>query len=153
MQHHAIPCNTMQYHATPCNTMQYRAAPCNTMQYHASLIAADGAYHCPVGSIRPFFQTNCLHLSYIACFVFRLLYWVFGSAHIKATVGTTVVSRRPLALGLHQEQMQFHYQEVDIERHFQYAVAASQAFCFAGAKVYFERAFPFILVTEDRVER
>ena len=25
------------------------------MQYHASLITADGAYHCPVGSIRPFF--------------------------------------------------------------------------------------------------
>ena len=51
MQHHAIPCNTMQYHAIPCNTMQYNAIPCNTMQYHASLITADGAYHCPVGSI------------------------------------------------------------------------------------------------------
>ena len=25
------------------------------MQYHASSITADGAYHCPVGSIRPFF--------------------------------------------------------------------------------------------------
>ena len=24
------------------------------MQFHASLITADGAYHCPVGSIRPF---------------------------------------------------------------------------------------------------
>ena len=24
---------------------------CNNMQYHASLITADGAYHCPVGSI------------------------------------------------------------------------------------------------------
>ena len=65
MQYHAIPCNTMQYHAIPCNTMQYQAIPCNTMiyhdipcntmQYHASLITDDGAYHCPVGSIWPFF--------------------------------------------------------------------------------------------------
>ena len=30
---------------------QYHAIPCNTMQYHASLITADGAYHCPAGSI------------------------------------------------------------------------------------------------------
>merc|ERR1711873_303616 len=51
MQYHAIPCNTMQYHAIPCNSMRYNAIPCNTMQYHASLITADGAYHCPVGSI------------------------------------------------------------------------------------------------------
>ena len=36
-------------------TMQYHVIPCNTMQYHASLITDDGAYHCPVGSIRPFF--------------------------------------------------------------------------------------------------
>merc|ERR1739837_21413 len=50
MQYHAIPCNTMQYHAILCNTMQYHAIPCNTMQYHASLITADGAYNCPVGS-------------------------------------------------------------------------------------------------------
>ena len=49
MQYHAIPCSTMQYRAIPCNTMQYHAIPCNTMQYHAPLIAADGAYHCPVG--------------------------------------------------------------------------------------------------------
>ena len=58
MQYNAIPCNIMQYHAIPCNTMQYHAIPCNTcstMQYHASLITADRAYHCPVGSIRPFF--------------------------------------------------------------------------------------------------
>ena len=55
MQYHAIQCNTMQYHAIPCNIMQYHAIPCNTMQYHASLIIADGAYHCPVGSKRPFF--------------------------------------------------------------------------------------------------
>ena len=51
MQYHAIKCNTMQHHAIPCNTMQYNAIPCNTMRYHASLITADGAYHCPVGSI------------------------------------------------------------------------------------------------------
>ena len=56
MQHHAIPCNTMQYHAIPCNTMQHNSIPCNTMQYHASLITADGVYHCPVGSTWPFFS-------------------------------------------------------------------------------------------------
>ena len=58
MQYHAIPCNTMQYHAIPCNTMQYNAVPCNTMQYQASLITADGAYHCPVGSKWPFFNSS-----------------------------------------------------------------------------------------------
>ena len=56
MQYHAIPCNTMQYYAIPCSTMQYCALRCNTMQYHASLITADGAYHCPVSSIRPFLK-------------------------------------------------------------------------------------------------
>ena len=55
MQPHAIPCTTMQYHAIPCNTMQYNAIPCNDMQYHASLITADGAYHCPVGSMMAIF--------------------------------------------------------------------------------------------------
>ena len=55
MQHNAISCNTMQYHAIPCNTMQYNAIPGNTMQYHASLITADGAYLCPVGSIMAIF--------------------------------------------------------------------------------------------------
>ena len=35
--------------------MQYLAKPCNTMQYYASLITADGAYHCPVGSIMAIF--------------------------------------------------------------------------------------------------
>merc|ERR1712004_886301 len=29
----------------------------NTMQYHASLITADGAYHCPVGSIMAIFSS------------------------------------------------------------------------------------------------
>ena len=51
MQYHAIPGNTMQFHAVQCITMQYFAIPSNTKQYHASLITADGAYHCPVGSI------------------------------------------------------------------------------------------------------
>ena len=36
--------------------MEYHAILCNTMQYHASFITADGAYHCPVGSIRPFLK-------------------------------------------------------------------------------------------------
>merc|ERR1711893_239375 len=57
MQYHAIPCNTMQYHAIQCNTMQYHAIPCNTMQYHGTLITADGAYHCPVGSIMAIFSS------------------------------------------------------------------------------------------------
>ena len=35
--------------------MQYHAIPCNTMQYHGTLITADGAYHCPVGSIMAIF--------------------------------------------------------------------------------------------------
>merc|ERR1711978_207480 len=47
----------MQYNAIPCNTMQYHAIPCNTMQYHASLITADGAYHCPVGSLMAIFSS------------------------------------------------------------------------------------------------
>ena len=51
VQYRAIPCNTVQYRAIPCNNMQYHAIPCFTMQYHAPLITADGAYHCPVGSI------------------------------------------------------------------------------------------------------
>merc|ERR1711952_529308 len=57
MQYHAIPCNTMQYHAIQCNTMQYHAIPCNTMQYHGTLITADRAYHCPVGSIMAIFSS------------------------------------------------------------------------------------------------
>merc|ERR1712155_483568 len=57
MQYHGISCNIMQYHAIPCNTMQYYAIPCNTMQYPASLITADGAYHCPVGSIMAIFSS------------------------------------------------------------------------------------------------
>ena len=37
--------------------MQYHAIPCNTMQYHGTLITADGAYHCPVGSIMAIFDS------------------------------------------------------------------------------------------------
>ena len=78
MQNNAIPCNTIKYHTIQCNTMKYHAMPCNTLAYsgilwhtlaysgilwhalaysgiiNASLITADGAYHCPVGSIWPF---------------------------------------------------------------------------------------------------
>merc|ERR1712240_298830 len=57
MQYHTMLCNTMQYHAIPCNAMQYNAIPSNTIQYHASLITADGAYHCPVGSIMAIFSS------------------------------------------------------------------------------------------------
>ena len=42
-----------------CKMVQNNAIPCYTMQYHASLITADGAYHCPVGSIWLFFIFNC----------------------------------------------------------------------------------------------
>jgi len=35
--------------------MQYHAIPRITMQYYASSITADGAYHCPVGSIMAIF--------------------------------------------------------------------------------------------------
>ena len=66
MQYHAIPCNTVQYHAIPCipcKTMQYNAIPCNTMQYHASLITADGAHHCPVGSIMAIFNNGGVPIS------------------------------------------------------------------------------------------
>merc|ERR1711994_1224495 len=31
------------------------------MQYHASLITADGAYHCPVGSIMAIFENTLIH--------------------------------------------------------------------------------------------
>ena len=67
-QHHSIPCNTVQYCAIPCNNMQYHAIPCITMQYHAPLITADGAYHCPVVSIRTFF-----HHSHMSLVVLSLL--------------------------------------------------------------------------------
>merc|ERR1712176_1001257 len=56
MQYNAITCNTMRYHAIQWNTMQYHAIPCDTMQYNALLITADGAYHCPVGSIMAIFD-------------------------------------------------------------------------------------------------
>ena len=36
--------------------MQYNAIPCNTMHYNASSITADGAYHCPVGSVMAIFS-------------------------------------------------------------------------------------------------
>ena len=35
------------------------------MQYPTSLITADGAYHCPVGSIRPFFTFGCCQMQKI----------------------------------------------------------------------------------------
>merc|ERR1711978_515058 len=57
MQYHAIPGNTMHFYATQCNTMQYHAIPCNTMQFHGTLITADEAYHCPVGSIMAIFSS------------------------------------------------------------------------------------------------
>ena len=61
MQYHAKPCKTLPYHAIPWNIMQYHAIPCNAMQYLAipcnTLITADGAYHCPVGSIMAIFSS------------------------------------------------------------------------------------------------
>ena len=72
VQDSAIPCNTMHYHAIPCNTIKYYAIQCNTMQYHASLKTADGAYHSPVGSIRPF-------LSFVLLF-----FCLFGFLHFSS---------------------------------------------------------------------
>ena len=66
----------MQYHAIPYITMQHHAIPCNTMQYHASLITADGAYHCPMGSIRPFLDSLT---SYQVAFFFDLRVSDFGA--------------------------------------------------------------------------
>ena len=43
--------------------------PCNTMQYHASLITADGAYHCPVGSIMAIFKYRVLFFQPLVMFV------------------------------------------------------------------------------------
>ena len=71
VQDGARPCNTMQYHAIPCNTMQYNAIPCNTMQYHASLITADGAYYCPVGSIMAIFRGGLLEINDVRGTVFE----------------------------------------------------------------------------------
>ena len=42
--------------------MQYHAIPCNTMQYHGTLITADGAYHCPVGSIMAIFFLSIIEI-------------------------------------------------------------------------------------------
>ena len=69
MQYHAKPCNNMQNHAIPSNTMQYYAIQYNTMQNHASLVTADGAYHCPVGSIMAIFNLLCGSF-FVLCFVF-----------------------------------------------------------------------------------
>ena len=72
MQYHAIPCNTMQYHAILCNTMQYQ-------QYHASLLTADGAYHCPVGSIWLFFSNSeAAMLSMLSPFLKMQQCWVLN---------------------------------------------------------------------------
>ena len=84
MQIHAIPCNTKQCHAIPCNTMQYHAIPCNTMQYHACLLSADGAYHCPVGSIWPFFETwtHGAGTKLNTNLLIRLLHWERGPQQV-----------------------------------------------------------------------
>ena len=55
----------MQYHAIPCKTMQYYAIQCNSMQYHASFITADGAYHCPVGSIMAIFDIDLVDVDLV----------------------------------------------------------------------------------------
>ena len=51
--------------------MQYHSIPCNTMQYHLSLITADRAYYCPVGSIRPFFNIlrEVVVFSFVPCLI------------------------------------------------------------------------------------
>ena len=107
MQYHGIPCNTMQYHAIPCNTMQYNSIPCNTMQYHASLITADGAYHCPLGSIWPFFEpTNPFLVRWLSIFeeLFKFLFEIIVSANYLEMSERHCSRRRFLA----QESPTFH---------------------------------------------
>ena len=101
--YHAIPCNTMQYLAISCNTMQYNAMPCNTMQNHASLITADGAYHCPVGSIRPFLKrdfsiwVNGSVVPIISCFRLQKIGWLVDSCkiceYLSAEADTSISSQ------------------------------------------------------------
>ena len=49
--------------------MQYHAIPCNTMQYHGTLLTADGAYHCPVGSIMAIFYVIMFYLQLYLCYL------------------------------------------------------------------------------------
>ena len=97
MQYHAIPCNTMQYHAIPCNTMQYNAIPCNTMQYNASLITADGAYHCPVGSIMAIFDIFFLYSFFAFVCPGWFVHFVFWF-HISCKYVYTLTDRRQFHL-------------------------------------------------------
>ena len=89
MQNHVVLCNTMQHHATLFNTMQYNAIPCNAMQYHAILITADGAYHCLVGSIRPFLTSS-----------------LWGSMHygLKKTTGLGIIPKKTIFFLLREWQ-------------------------------------------------
>merc|ERR1712173_277858 len=54
---HGIAWYCMVLHGIAWHCMVLHAIPCNTMQYHASLITADGAYHCAVGSIMAIFSS------------------------------------------------------------------------------------------------
>ena len=122
MQYHAIPCNTMQYHAIPCNAMQYHAIPCNTMQYHAiqwntmlyhaSLRTADGAYHCPVGSIMAIFYTLYhLRVLIIHCIFFsqepaRPDLVNFLAMLIQALINTSIHN---MSTPIHLQRLYFHF--------------------------------------------
>ena len=41
------------------------------MQYHASLITADGAYHCPMGSIMPIFAVIRAEAMFAKLYIFN----------------------------------------------------------------------------------
>ena len=120
MQYHAIPCKTIQYHAIPGNTMQYNAIPCNAMQYHASLITADGVYHCPVGSILAIFTYSlvlggtfylflCYHISSLARCCLILLVpcagcFVTGASEILNFTSPCMVNCSWTRIGTHNKQ-------------------------------------------------
>ena len=101
----------MQYHATPCNTMQYNAIPCNTMQYHACLLTADGAYHCPVGSIWLFLakvDVQDINSVFCLCIIRKIAVrsWLhFGISDLQQQQGSLCGSvNLPLGLRTHQIQ-------------------------------------------------
>ena len=75
--------------------MQLHAITCNTMQYHACLITADGAYHCPVGSIWLFFIYNISPAFHL--WIYRFLLFlnfnlvIFSAEHCAGEVSTRTV--------------------------------------------------------------
>ena len=87
--------------------MQYHAIPGNTMQYHACLITADGAYHCPVGSIWLFLK--CVrNVAKVGIFSFLGISYIMVS-HREPGCYSPIVTTTPFTpglSGLYQEYIQ-----------------------------------------------